>query len=305
MIFLCLILSFEHIFTIPSVKQLSTSDALFGVYPDKNVDVLWNPVFISNLNQYSLDFIRLKYVYDNFCAHRTLFPLMHKNKFSLGGVIFLAEENLYSPLRTLHEHNRGELFFGYNGCYGVSIFIDRKDWWYVPSYTTVGVDGWNTVLGGKLGVTFAKNNSLSMILSKENTASEYEFLTYLSHTSTKYGLTSLISFLPDLKVNFIGAYHITNLNMGKFIQSIKFEYREDELKYFIPLVLDLKVLEQLNLQGGSTMKITHPVAGMTHIENSISMGFMYKPFSSFKVVVNINNKPFDTSVWEIGFSYGN
>ena len=111
MIFLFLLLSFEHIFTVPSVKQLSTSDALFGIYPDKSVDVLWNPASISKLNQYSLDFIRLKYVYDDFRAYRTLFPLMHKNKFSLGGVIFLAENNLYSPIRTLNEHNRGELFF--------------------------------------------------------------------------------------------------------------------------------------------------------------------------------------------------
>ncbi len=303
MLFL-LFLSLEHIFTFPSVKQQATSYTLFGIYPDSSINAIWNPASVLDVNKYWLDLLRLKEHYRDFVAYRTIFPIINTNKTCLGGMVSLSEE---APRRNeLHEHNRGEIFFGYDGNikYGTSIFVDRKDWWYRYPWS----EGWNYILGAKLGFIFPTNTSLSIITSKEDTAEAFESLTYFSHASPNYGVAFLLSTLPDNKLNFVGAYHINHLQRGSFVKAIKIEWENEHIKYSIPLVLDFNAFKQLSLYGGYTIQIKY-FEKEVEADKFISMGFTYK-CSPFTATVSMGNhstgffEPFNTNYWEVSLSYG-
>lgn len=299
MIFL-VFLFWGHIFTFPSVKQRATSDALFGLYPDSTINPIWNPASIFDVNKYWLDLLRLKKLYNYFKGYRTIFPIIHNNKLCLGGMVLLSEESpdpFDAPL-LLYEYSRGEVFFGYNGTikHGISIFVDRIDWWHRYPWD----EGWNYIFGGKFGFILPSNTSFSITISKEDTASTFEWVTYFSHVSHNYGVAIL---LPNEELNFIGAYHVHHLRMGKFIKAIRIGWKKKEIKYFIPLVLDFNIFKQLDLHGGYTIQIKQFDKVIT-TTNFISMGFTYKCLP-FAAIVSVGKYPFNTNYWEVSLSYGN
>lgn len=289
----------EHLFTVPSVYQTATSYELFGIYPDASVDALWNPACVKELKKYWLDFLRLRYEYDDFIAYRTLFPI-HKGKISMGGMIFLAEEHLYSDWE-LHEHNRGELFLNYDGRvkYGISLFVDRKDWWYKYS-EKVTKEGWNTVLGAKLGFYLDEKTQASVVTSKEDTALNRECFVCFTHRTDAYGWTLLYNMLPYEKFNFIGAYHVNKIESSKLIKAVKIIWEEEKMKYCFPLVVNIDILKQLTMLAGYTLRIEY-FEKQIYANKDFSLGCIYNHFP-LTVTINMGEEPFKTNYWEVGLS---